>query len=72
MEDPSLYARTEIIPARFGNGEMLLRVLHRYVVMALPLVYVKSRKRVLTSSPPGLYQDMVADTGERGLRSVPS
>ena len=41
--DTSFYARTEIIAPRFGKGEKFLRVLNRYVVMALPFVYAKSR-----------------------------
>ena len=44
MGDPFLFARTEIIPARFGNGEMSSKVLNRYVNTVWFHVYVKSRK----------------------------
>ena len=41
--DP-LFARTEIIPARFGNGQMSLKVLNQNVNKVSFHVYVKSRK----------------------------
>lgn len=49
VKDSSLCARTEINPVRFGSGQLSPRVLHRYVAMAKPLVYEKSKKRVLTN-----------------------
>ena len=47
-EGHTLSARTEIIPAHSGNGQMLPRVLNRYVDMTLFVVCPKSRKMVLT------------------------
>ena len=79
VKDSSLCARTEINPVRFGSGQLSPRVLHRYVAMAKPLVYEKSKKRVLTNvaystvvptkekTPVNSLngnQYMVADTGE--------
>ena len=49
VKDSSLCARTEINPVRFGSGQLSPRVLHRYVAMVKPLVYEKSKKRVLTN-----------------------
>ena len=44
LDNLSSSVRTEIIPARFGNGEMSSKVLNRYVNTVWFHVYVKSRK----------------------------
>ena len=44
LDDLSSSVRTEIIPVRFGNGEMSSKVLNRYVNTVWFHVYVKSRK----------------------------
>ena len=46
LDNLSSSVRTEIIPARFGKGEMSSKILNRYVNMVWFHVYVKSRKIV--------------------------